>query len=597
MNPSVLIGFITSVLVLTTSTLLAQVKKDSVEKKSAVTKAFKQGVKLITTTPKDTIANQNSTDPYLEYSGKIIRTIHIERIGFEKSLYDSTKKVKKTVTTIANALHSNTREKIIHHHLFLKPNEPVNPGKISDNERFLRDLDFILDSRIIITPIAGTDSVDLTVLTRDVFSLGARLAGSFPSAPKLSLFDANVGGRGQRIEYTALINSDRSPVVGHSLYYRKSSAFGSFANIELGFTQLNTGRSIGEENEYAVFTRINRPLVSPYSRLAGGFELSKNWSENVFNTPDSVFINYNYTIFDSWFGYNIGIHRGITDRKRLFLAVRYFNGNYGDQPEQQEYLEEKRYNDLHGFLTEFTLYKQDYYKTRYVFGFGRTEDVPYGISIALSSGYLREINVERPYAGVKFNYSWASQKGNFYRILAQSGGYYRNQEAEDVVLQLGASYTTRVWNINKYKLRNYLLASYTTIYNRRVIDPLHVTKNLIPGFQTTDLDADERIAVHVESAFFTPWVLAGFRFAPFASLDIVNVKCLTCDKIDKTFLGISSGIRTRNENLIFGTLEVKATYVPSNALGEPEFVFSFKQNLRIKNTGTFVRAPSLIQYN
>ena len=56
-------------------------------------------------------------------------------------------------------------------------------------------------------------------------------------------------------------------------------------------------------------------------------------------------------------------------------------------------------------------------------------------------------------------------------------------------------------------------------------------------------------------------------------------------------------LRTRNENLIFGTLELKATYVPSDAYGEPEFVFSFKQNLRIKNTGTFVRAPSLVLYN
>jgi hypothetical protein len=44
-------------------------------------------------------------------------------------------------------------------------------------------------------------------------------------------------------------------------------------------------------------------------------------------------------------------------------------------------------------------------------------------------------------------------------------------------------------------------------------------------------------------------------------------------------------------------MEVKATYIPSNEVGEPEFVFGFKQNLRVKNTGSFVRAPSLVLYN
>lgn len=597
MHKSALIGYIFGTLLLNSICVNAQTKKDSEEKKSITKKAFQEGLKLISTTPNDTIVNIQSTDPFIEHSGKIIRYIFIERIGFEKSIYDSTKKVKKTVTNIANALHSNTREKIIYQHLFLHQHEPVNPAKLSDNERFLRDLDFILDSRIVIIPVAGTDSVDLTVITRDVFSLGGSLGGSLPSAPKISVFDANVSGRGQRIEYTALINQERTPTVGHALYYRKSSAFGSFANIELGFTQLNTGRSYGEENEYAIFTRINRPLVSPYSRLAGGFEISRNWSENVFNDPDSVFIKYRYSVFDTWFGYNLGIHRKIADRKRLFLAVRYFNGSYQDQPEQAEYLEERLYNDLYGTLTEFTFYKQDYFKTRYVFGFGRTEDVPYGISLAVSSGYFREVAIERPYTGIKFNYSWASKKGNFYKLTVQSGAYYRNKEAEDAVLQVGAAYYTRVWNMNRYKLRSYISSSYTNIFNRKVSEPLHLNKNFIPGFNTDDLDANSRTATHVESTLFTPWMLLGFRFAPFVSADIVHLKCLSCGQIDKTFLGISSGLRTRNENLIFGTMELKVTYVPSNAFGEPEFIFSFKQNVRIKNTGTFVHAPSLIRYN
>ncbi|MCU0397307.1 MAG: hypothetical protein MUC73_04300 [Cyclobacteriaceae bacterium] len=572
-------------------------KTKSEEKKSVTRKALQQGIKFISTTPKDTIVNELSIDPYVEYTGRIIRSIYIERIGFEKSLYDSTKKVKKTITRVANALHRNSKEKTIRNHLFFKTHEPLIPAKLSDNERFLRDLDFILDSRIVVIPVEGTDSVDITVITRDVFSLGGSLGGSFPTAPKFSIYDANVSGRAQRIEYSMLVDPERSPAVGNALYYRKSSLFGSLANLEVGYTELNTNRSYGEENEFAVFTRLNRPLVSPYSRLAGGIELSRNWSENVFNDPDSIFAQYNYGILDTWIGFNMGADKRASNRHRQFWAVRYFDGNYQDQPEQPEFLEERKYNDVKGYLSEFTLYRQDYFKTRYVFGFGRTEDVPYGYSIGFTAGYITQLLMERPYAAIKFNYSFASKKGNFYRFLIQTGGFYRNEDMEDVVVQVGVAYFTRVWNLNRYKMRSYITTNYTSIYNRKSIDWLYINKKFMPGFSNYDLNAEDRTYVHFESILFTPWTLLGFRFGPFVSIDAIKVQCITCDKLDKTFIGISTGLRTRNENLIFGTMEVKATYIPSNEVGEPEFVFGFKQNLRVKNTGSFVRAPSLVLYN
>ncbi len=324
------------------------------KKKSITKRALGESIKMISTSPKDTIVSEKSTDPYREYAGKIIRSISVERIGFEKSIYDSDKKVKQTVTKVANALHTNTREKIIRRHLFFSSNQPLNPFKLSDNERFLRDKDFILDSRIVVVPIEGSDSVDINVITRDVFSIGGTVGGSLPSAPEFGVYDANVDGRGQRIEFNALVDQERTPKFGYSLLYRKSSVLGSLTNVELGYTQLNDARSIGQENEFAAFLRIDRPLVSPYSRLAGGLEVSRNWSENVYNDPDTSFLDYQYKIFDSWIGYNIGINKAFSNRNRQFLAFRYLDGYYADQPDQPEYAEERKYNNAFGYLTEFT---------------------------------------------------------------------------------------------------------------------------------------------------------------------------------------------------------------------------------------------------
>lgn len=553
-------------------------------------------MKFISTTPKDTVKNEKSINAYVEYTGKIIRHINLEHIGFEKSIYDSTKKVKKSVTKLANFLHVNTREKTLRQHLFLRKNTPLNPYKLADNERYLRDRDFIVDSRIVVIPIEGSDSVDLLVMTRDVFSLGGRAGGS-PTAPEFGVYDANVAGRAQRLEFNAVIDQERDPKFGYSFLYRKSSIFGSLANLELAYTQLDDARSYGKEPEYSVAARLNRPLVSPYTRWAGGIEVSNNWSKNVYGKSDSSFLKYRYTIFDTWIGHNFGIHREISNRNRQFLAVRYFNGNYLDQPEQPEYEEEKKYNNVVGALTEFTFYRQNYYKTRYVFGFGRTEDIPYGISLGFTAGYVRQLSLERPYSAIKFAYGQASRKGNFYRLNFLTGGYGNRGELEDVVVQTNASYFTRLLNMNRYKMRGLVSVTYTQLFNQTIGDWLDINKKEIPGFSIDSLDSDARFSTHLETALYTPWSLLGFRFAPFAAIDMVVANCADCDQQNQVFWGLSSGFRTRNENLIFGTMELKITYIPENGNGESEFVIGFKQNLRIKSSGTFVRAPGLVQYN
>lgn len=577
--------------------VFAQGTPDSTKRESITRRAFAEGMKLIAASPKDTIVNERSISLYSEYSGKIIRHINIERVGFEKSIYDSAKNVAKTVTNLANALHTDSREKTIRQHLFFKEHESLNPHKLADNERFLRQKDFILDSRIFAQPVEGTDSVDITVLTRDVFSLGGSIGGSFPTAPEFRIYDANVDGRAQRIQVTTLIDAERSPTVGVSLLYRKSSILGSLFNFDLFYSQIDDGISIGAENEFSIGARISRPLVSPYSRLAGGMEVSRNWSENVFSKEDTAFLSYDYKIVDSWAGYNMGINKAFDNRNRNFLAFRFFDGYYVDQPNQEEYNSEIQYNNAFGYLSEFTFYRQNFFKTRYVFGFGRTEDVPYGVSLGITAGYVRLLGLERPYGAVKFKYSKANKKGDFQRLALQTGGYVRNNTLEDLVAQVEVNHFTRLFPLNRFKFRGLVSASYTQIFNQEVDRQLLIGKNEIPGFRSDSLEAEARFALHFEPTLFTPWSLLGFRIATFGAIDMVPVKCLNCANTNEFFWGFSAGMRTANENLIFGTMEVKFTFIPKNEYGDSQFVIGFRQNLRIKDEGVFATAPSLIRYN
>ena len=226
---------------------------------------------------------------------------------------------------------------MIRNNLFIKEGQALNPYRLADNERYLRDLNFIKDSRIyVIQEDIDDDSVDLLVMTRDVFSLGASLDPNSPTAANWLLQEANLLGTGLRIAYTGLFDSDREPRFGSEYSISQNSINGSFINGTVGYTTINTARSLGNENEKALFLRLNRPLFMPYAKWAGGVELSRNWSSNVFTKSDSLFANYVYSIQDYWGGFTFGEARStrlnIENRHRRFLSARILDQHYIRQP-------------------------------------------------------------------------------------------------------------------------------------------------------------------------------------------------------------------------------------------------------------------------
>jgi hypothetical protein len=545
----------------------------------------------------DSSKQERSEDKAIRYEGKIIRKIYIEHVGFNKSIYNPEKNIKTVVTRIANSLHTDTREEIIRQHLFFYEGDPLNPYRLADNERYLRDQDFILDSRIIVEPLdQSTDSVDIHVITRDVFSLGGRTRPSF-SKFRLGAYDANLFGMAQRLEATMLYQLDRSPHTGINVNYRKSSVLGSLTNLTLGYTQLDNGRSYGNENEYSYYGRLDRPLVSPYSRWAGGIEVSRNWSKNVYQSPDSLFLNYRYNVQDYWAGYNIGVRNNMNDRTRHFVALRYFQQQFLRLPFQAYEFGNPIYNSRQMVLAAVTFYERNFYKTNFVYGFGRTEDVPYGLSMTFTGGWSKELHSERPYLAADVNKSFVGVKGNFYTLRGALGTYLSQAEAQDILLLTSANIFSRLINWKKLRLRQSIEIGYSQIFNQRT-NTLLTLNNQVKGFTPDSLYGTKRLYAHSETTFFTPWTVAGFRFAPFVSFEGGVLRQHTANNlIMKFYPGFSTGVRTRNENLIFGTLEARVFYFPIRVDGVNHFEFKFTSNLRIKYSGSFVKAPDLLSYN
>jgi hypothetical protein len=536
---------------------------------------------------------------FIPFEGKIIRHIYIRHIGFDKTVYDTTRNIKSFVTRIGTALHSNTKEWLVRDNLFIREGKPLSPFKLADNERYLRDLDFILDAKFYVVPLSGSkDSVDLVVLTRDVFSIGGSFNPRSTTSTRFKIYDTNLAGWGQRLQFNGLIEDGRDPAFTYEALYRKNSIGGSFINGTLGYTQLNTGSSYGQEEEKAFYLRLDRPLVSPYTTFAGGMEISKNWSENFFNKNDSLFRDYRYTVNDFWVGYNIGAKSNGHDRSRHFVALRAFDQKFSRQPAQERERQSSLYNNQTYVIAGLTFFQQNFYTVRYVFGFGRTEDVPYGHTISFYGGWSRQMGVVRPYFSFEAEKSIVNRKGEFYNV-AIKGGAFENNGFEDGLLLVSGSLTSRLFAVNEWLMRQSFSADYTRIYHQKSLLPLDINNEYgLQYFLADTLRGTKRVHLKTETLAFTPWQVLGFRFAPFVfgEMAILSPKDIGVFQ-NKPYFGFGGGIRTRNENLVFGTVELRFVYFPRTVEDINAFAIKISSNLRVKYSAGFVRAPSFIRYN
>lgn len=550
---------------------------------------------------KDTLVNQRSEMVFMPWQGKIIRNISIEQIDFERNFYDTTRQSRmRRFARLGNRLHTTTREVMIRDNLFIKNGKPLDPYKVADNERYLRDLDFLLDATITVTPTGpDSDSVDLVVFTRDVFSIGGSFSPRSTDRYRFGLYDVNVAGYAQRFEVNGVFDADRNPEAGYQLLYNKTSVAGSLINATLSYTELNNGARLGLENEYAVFLRLDRPLVSPYSRLAGGLELSQNWSVNLFNINESDFRQYRYNLTDFWVGYNLGIRNRTENRGRHFVAIRVSDQHFQKRPDQFIEQDNPVYNNQAYWLGEVSFFKQNFYKTRYIYGFGRTEDLPYGRQLTVVAGNVRQLNLNRLYVGAEFTRSVVRKNGDFTTLTLSAGSFLRNQNPEDLVLAGQASFFSRIITWRSNKIRQSFSVSYSALLRQQTLIPLTLRSDLgLRSFPADSLLGNKRLAVRAETLLFTPASVLGFRLAPlvFAGAGMIAPENQNLFK-QPAWFSMGAGIRTRNENLVFGTIELRFFYFPRTTEDISNFRISLTSNLQIKYTAGFVKKPQLIRYN
>ena len=545
------------------------------------------------------------------YGGKQIRFVYYNQLKVFGTTIEDTSVVPNKLVRFANRLHYDTRTWVIKQSLFFREGDTVNAYKLVDNERYLRRLPFIQDARIyVINSYENNDSIDIVVLTKDVFEYGTSISSFNNTQASATVFNNNLFGAGQKVAFGFSWDNDYTPQWRTGASYTKYNVAGSFADVSVGYTMLNDKPDADSgQYENAAYLIINRPLYSTWAKATGGLTLSLNRSVNIYNLPEITYRDYKYNLIDVWGGYNFTNQYKKTGYNSLSpnfgIEFRSFNMDFTLKPTQPELKNNPKYTSHNFLLGQFVVYHQDFFKTNYFFGFGRTEDIPMGYTYAASFAFDRWDTLKRPYTAIQAQKYWFLGK-NLISTTVGLGTFWYEKQSQDAVLHITADYYSNLLWRTGPKVREFLHADYVICFNPEIYKSMPVNinrENGIYGYRNTQYNNYQRLNLSAQTNYYSPISIYGFKFNFYLLLQA----SLLANYNESIFMGplytgFTVGCQIRNENLSFNTLQISASYQPFvgtayQAVYGPKSIFIQITSVTAFNFPIFaLTQPTLIQY-
>ena len=328
---------------------------------------------------------------------------------------------------------------------------------------------------------------------------------------------------------------------------------------------------------------------------------------NMFNL-DSVYLQnlqYKFHTYEAWAGLNLSTrHIGASnefEKLRYLVSARIMNQKFTTKPLEYKDRYYYPYANVTAVLGSISLFRLNYYKTQYIYGFGRKEDIPEGVEASITAGWTDKDGRKRPYFGAAFERYFLSPKDSYFDYSLSFGTSLYRKSLEDISVLANADYFTRLrkWG-NRWKQRSFINASFGRQFRALMDEPLFLQSSYgLRDFSNNLVGGYLRATVKGESVFFSPWNLFFFKFAPFvfSSATLFQFSSETSSTNTRFYSALGGGIRTRNESLIFGTIELRASWFPKKDAYQNGYLLQFSTNLRFKYNQQFIRRPEFVRLN
>lgn len=580
--------------------------RDSLRRKEYRDSLIRQVTRQNVAEPPTTDSSIIKSEKYfIPFTGRVIRDIYYRKVNVfgPSNIRDTAFTTTMKLVKLANRLHYNTEEWVIRQALFFKENDTLNPYEMSDNERYLRSRPFMQDARLyIINAGANPDSVDLLVVTKDVYEYGIDISEAQTSAVRTTVYNNNLFGAGQEIRIGTSWHNNYDPNWGTEIRYTKYNAFGTFADVSLGYTTLNNYFPVDTGiYEGAYYFSINRPLYNQSAKWVGGVSLSQSFSMNARGRPEEIFRYYRYNLLNVWGGYNLltqDKHNILSRRPNLAFLLAHSNQLFTKRPQQQIYRDDPVYNNHRYYLGQVLLFKNEFFKATRFFGFGRTEDIPLGYSASLTSGWETWKGRTRAYAGFEAQKFWVTKLKGILNTQVGVSSFYQLGGLEDAVIHAKVEYFSRALRFAGGSLRQFTTIDYLANPLPVFYKPLDANmRNGIYGYKNVGANGYERLNLRSETVYYSPLKVLGFKFNWFATVQVsqLNYKDPALLK-NEPFTGLGLGCRIRNENLPINTLMIDVNYLPNAPFPAKPIFFEITTTVDFRFDIFTIRMPDFLNF-
>jgi len=551
-----------------------------------------------------TQVNAIEENPFKPYDGRWIRHVYVVPLNvFGYSLYDSLRGPSNWLDRVSNSLHRITRERVVKNKfLFFEEGDLIDPEKLKDNERYLRQQGIFHDARIVIVPYPNAkDAVDVYVTTQDIWSL-------IPDGSLSSLSNFRIGI--EQRNFRGLGNTFRNEIAYNGQDPRQKFEYASrylIPSFDKSFIS-GLGEFILQRDRKILSVRAFRPFLRPQTKYAGSFEVSYNNLRTFDFGVDSLsgrsVRNYywsRYFLFDAWIGRSFKLFFGndqLRQRARFIIAARHTQQTFFKRERVVTDTSNQLLQNVKPTLFSIGFSNRLYRRDLLIYGFGRTEDVPLGELFSIIYGNDRAELGRRTYTGIKFSRARYYPIGYFY-TLVNAGSYWKNGKSEQGVFGLENNYFSPLVPLGKrWYARQFVNLRFGYGINRFDGEYFNIGgQDGIQGVSSDELRGTRKLIIGIESVLFSPINFLGFRVAPFAFADLgwssYHQKPFFANV---PYQGYGIGFRFRNENLTFDTFQVRFSFYSGIPDISPPFRMGFDGIPPLRFRDFDIAAPDVVPF-
>jgi hypothetical protein len=505
-----------------------------------------------------------------QHNFKIVRRVLITPFdAFGYSLNDSLRQPRTFLEKSGNAIHIRTAQSRIRQLLLFRPGQPLLPQALAESERLLRQTDELLDARVLVNELtASRDSVDILVYTTDVFSINAGFDVRSATEAIVTAGDRNFLGLGHQLDNRYQYGRDLPQTWGYEGTYQVP--FRNFVYAK--------GYYFNEFESHSGGVSVQRDFYSPSARWAGALSsdainlrivLPRDAPPREGEQPNFQFRSY--TSQSLWVGRALRLRSydlGYENPGRLIIAGSVRHEDHTTNPTNSP--DDRTRTTMLGTVGYSV---RRYYKDKYLFGFGRTEDVPAGTLLSFTAGYENNAVSPRHYFDARIATAGYSVRQGYLYGSINFGTFKRVGRGgwEQGLLTSQVLYFTRRYRLGSYQIRSLVSTRLTAGFNRYpaevLLSGLGGVAGAVRGFQPQgQVLPTSRFVASYEGTVYTPLSLLGFRMAilGFADMAFINQRIGGGSPFgaEPPYTGFGIGFRFRNELTVLRTFQILLGFYP-----------------------------------